>query len=477
MRNMRSGRVKQLVRKDGPLVAMCDDATIAAAAQSMSDRNVGSVLVFDAAGKFGGIVTERDILKKVAAKGLDAARLRLADILTSDVVTCTMESAISTVEELMHWHKIRHIPVIEDGRPVAILSSRDIIAYQISRSKDMKLAAEQIARMSIELKSSNFDQLASWAVKEVTGLFSSQSAVLWVEPDEEAANSGGFMAQWGCHCRVENISAQVAACQAGYGPAFVPIQAHSDCQTIRQCTHALVVPLKISACTESAKPGMHMKCGFVCVCGLERRGLEDDEVVLYKASLLSEILSAGLTNAHLYREYSEARNQSLTDLLTGLGTRRLLEAEMDNEYIRAKRYGHPFCIAVMDIDKFKLINDTEGHAAGDEALKRVARVVQKTRRATDIAVRYGGDELVLLMPETDKAHGMMVAERLRAMVEEGSGNGGGSRVTISCGLAEWASENDGLPMDVFQRADNALYQAKQSGRNRVCAASPEAVGV
>ena len=475
MRNLHSGKVKQLVRKGGPLVAMCDDATIAAAAQSMSDRNVGSVLVYNAAGQFGGIVTERDILKKVAAKGLDAARLRLADILTSDVISCTMESAISTVEELMHWHKIRHIPVIEDGKPVAILSSRDVIAYQISRSKDMKLAAEQIARMSIELKSSNFDQLASWAVKEVAGLFSSRSAVLWVEPDEEAVNSSGFMAQWGCRCREEDISGQIAACQAGYGPAFVPIQSHSDCQATRQCVHALVMPLKISACTDSAKPGVHVKCGFVCVCGLERSGLEDDEVILYKASLLSEILSASLTNAHLYREYSEARNQSLTDPLTGLGTRRLFETEMDNEYIRARRYGHPFCIAVMDIDKFKLINDGAGHTTGDEVLKRVARVIQNTKRATDIAVRYGGDELVLLMLETDKAQGMMVAERLRALVEEESRNSDGPLVTISCGLAEWASENDGLPMEVFQRADSALYQAKQAGRNRVCAASPEPV--
>jgi diguanylate cyclase (GGDEF)-like protein len=238
-----------------------------------------------------------------------------------------------------------------------------------------------------------------------------------------------------------------------------------------------VIPLKISECACGPESGIRVKCGFLCVCGLARNGLEADEVTLYKASLLSEILGASLTNARLYQEYSEARKQTLTDPLTGLGTRRLLESELENEYCRAKRYGHPFCIAVMDIDKFKQINDGAGHTAGDEVLRRVAETIQRTKRATDIAVRYGGDEIVLLMPETDQAHGFMVAERLRALIDEESRSTEGPHITISCGIAEWSPAHDEQPVELFQRADAALYEAKKAGRNRVCIGNPEAATI
>jgi diguanylate cyclase (GGDEF)-like protein len=216
--------------------------------------------------------------------------------------------------------------------------------------------------------------------------------------------------------------------------------------------------------------------GFLCFCGLQRNGLETDEVTLYKASLLSEILSASLTNARLYHEYSQAKNQSLTDPLTGLGTRRLFESEARNEHARASRYSRPFCILVMDIDKFKLINDSLGHAAGDDALRRVANTVQRTKRTTDIAVRYGGDEIVLLMPETEQAQGTLVAERLRKTIEEESKQTS-TAITVSIGLAEWMPDHQEQPKDVFMRADAALYAAKKGGRNMVCVSSPDTIGV
>jgi diguanylate cyclase (GGDEF)-like protein len=474
MNSLQSGKVGRLVNKGGLLVTMNLDSTIAAAAQVMSDRNIGCVLVVDDDGQCCGIVTERDVVKKVAARGLDAQNVMVKDILTSDIVSCTMESAISTVEELMHWHKIRHIPVIEDGQPVAILSSRDVIAYQISRSRDMKQAAEQIARMSIELKSGDFTELSAWAVNEAAKLFCAASAVLWIEPDEEQAGATGFVSRSGCQCTESDIFSQIASCRDSHGPSFAPLTQPWHCHGTGTSSHALVIPLRMSDCAKEGVPGVRVKNGFLCFCGLQRNGLETDEVTLYKASLLSEILSASLTNARLYHEYSQARNQSLTDPLTGLGTRRLFESEIRNEHARASRYGRPFCIFVMDIDKFKLINDNLGHAAGDDALRRVANTVQRTKRTTDIAVRYGGDEIVLLMPETEQAHGVMVAERLRKTVEEESKQTSPA-ITISIGLAEWTPDSKEEPKDVFMRADTALYAAKKNGRNMVCISSPQNV--
>jgi diguanylate cyclase (GGDEF)-like protein len=476
MNSLQSGKVARLVKTGGVLAVMTEDSTIAAAAQMMSERNIGSLLVVDAQGRFCGIVTERDVVKKVAAKGLDACTILLKDILTSEIISCTMESSISTVEELMHWHKIRHIPVIEDGQPVAILSSRDIIAHQISRSRDMKLAAEQIARMSIELKSDDFNELSTWAVTEAAKLFSASSAVLWIEPDEETGSQNGFVARSSCQCVETDLFSQIASCRENHGPSFVPLRQPWHCGGTGTSSHALVIPLRMSDCVKEGMPGVRIKSGFLCVCGMQRNGLEADEVTLYKASLLAEILSASLTNARLYHEYHEAKNQSLTDPLTGLGTRRLFESEVRNEFLRASRYGRPFCIIVMDIDKFKLINDGLGHAAGDDALRHVAQTVQKTKRSTDVAVRYGGDEIVVLMPETEQSQGAMVADRLRKTVEEESKHTGPA-ITISVGLAEWTPDRQEEPKDVFMRADAALYAAKKGGRNMVCISSPEAIAV
>lgn len=460
-----------MVNKMAVLATMDSGVTIAAAAQVMSERNIGSLLVVDEKGQCCGIVTERDVVNKVAAKGLDTQCVLLKDILTTEIVSCTMDTPISTVEELMHWHRIRHIPVVENGQPVAILSSRDVIAYQISRSRDMKLAAEQIARMSIELKSGDFDELAAWAVNEATKLFSAANAVLWIEPDDEEGCSG-FISRSSCQCTESDIFAQIASCKAAQGPSFAPLAQPWHCHGTATGSHALVIPLRMSDCAKTGMPGVKVRNGFLCFCGMQRNGLESDEVTLYKASLLSEILSASLTNARLYHEYSQARNQSLTDPLTGLGTRRLFESEARNEQARALRYGRPFCIMVMDIDKFKLINDNLGHAAGDDALRRVAATVQNTKRSTDVAVRYGGDEIVVLMPETDQAQGTMVAERLRKTIEEES-RVTSPAITISVGMAEWTPECHEEPSDVFMRADGALYAAKKGGRNMVCVSSPQ----
>jgi diguanylate cyclase (GGDEF)-like protein len=477
MNSFQSGKVGQLVKRGNVLATMPEEATIAAAARAMSERNIGCLLVLDAKGQFCGIVTERDVVKKVASKGLDPAAVQLKDILTSEIISCTMQSAISTVEELMHWHKIRHIPVIEDGHPIAILSSRDIIAYQISRSRDMKLAAEQIARMSIELKSSDFDELAKWAVTEAARLFCAASSVLWMEPDDDQNSASGAIARSNCQCRESDIFTQVASCRENHGPSFVPLPQPWHCHGTGTSTHALVIPLKMSDCAKAGNIGVRVRCGFLCLCGLQRNGIEADEVTLYKASLLAEILSASLTNARLYREYSQARSQSLTDPLTGLGTRRLFEQEFENEHARARRYSRPFCLVVIDIDKFKLINDGLGHAAGDEALRRIAYTVQRTKRTTDVAVRYGGDEIVLLMPETDQTQGYLVAERLRRTVEEESRDGAGPAITISLGLAEWTPDRGEMPKETFKRADAALYEAKRAGRNRVCIGNIDTVAV
>ena len=163
--------------------------------------------------------------------------------------------------------------------------------------------------------------------------------------------------------------------------------------------------------------------------------------------------------------------QATRDPLTGLNNRRLLMDRLFEEEQRAKRSSQPLCLMMMDLDKFKRVNDTYGHHAGDQVLKRFAQIARKAIRATDVIGRYGGEEFVVVLPNTNAKMGLEVAERLRKQVEEDIillEDGQELSATVSIGFAEMvASESSG---SMIERADVAMYKAKESGRNRIVSA-------
>jgi two-component system cell cycle response regulator len=161
---------------------------------------------------------------------------------------------------------------------------------------------------------------------------------------------------------------------------------------------------------------------------------------------------------------------AITDALTGLHNRRYMETHLATLAEQASSRGKPLALMILDIDFFKSINDTYGHDAGDDVLREFAVRIRKSIRGIDLACRYGGEEFVIVMPETDLTVAGMVAERLRRSIagETFAVNKGTKRidVTISIGLA--TLDHKGEPVaDVLKRADMALYQAKHDGRNRV----------
>jgi diguanylate cyclase (GGDEF)-like protein len=141
------------------------------------------------------------------------------------------------------------------------------------------------------------------------------------------------------------------------------------------------------------------------------------------------------------------------------------------EFFRAARYGRALAAIMMDIDHFKAINDSLGHAAGDVVLVQIADIMRECVRESDVIARYGGEEFVILLPETDRDGAMAIAERIRGMIEEASlatGNGEKVRITLSLGLAIMDEENIYPSLDkLLQQADMSLYSAKDTGRNRV----------
>lgn len=165
---------------------------------------------------------------------------------------------------------------------------------------------------------------------------------------------------------------------------------------------------------------------------------------------------------------------SLQDALTGLANRRRLQQVLDDEWARAQRSRSPVAFALLDLDHFKLLNDTRGHREGDRALQTIARyLADSLRRTSDLVARYGGEELAILLPDTDLAGALKVAEQLRTGIEKlaiphlAAPSG---CITASVGVAVLTPAPGQRLEELIEAADLALYRAKREGRNRVCAA-------
>jgi len=192
---------------------------------------------------------------------------------------------------------------------------------------------------------------------------------------------------------------------------------------------------------------------------MRRRRFSDEELALIESLLCALIYP--LRNALMYDSALQAAHR---DPLTGLSNRAALDAALHRDVELAHRHKTPFSVIVLDVDHFKSINDTHGHAVGDAAIRAIADCAARSLRSTDMIFRYGGEEFVVLLSNTDLTGALQVAERLRREVEN-------SRalplaMTASLGVASLRNQEPGT--ELLRRADQALYEAKRNGRNRVC---------
>ncbi|WP_292747207.1 GGDEF domain-containing protein, partial [Methylophaga sp. UBA3191] len=170
------------------------------------------------------------------------------------------------------------------------------------------------------------------------------------------------------------------------------------------------------------------------------------------------------TNAELESKIAEVQRLAETDTLTGVANRYRLEKTLELEVERAERFKQPLSIIALDIDDFKIVNDEFGHANGDMVLVQMSRLLKKNIREIDLLARWGGDEFMILLPNTGLEAAAHTAEKLRQLIVDAKLDKRAT-ITTSFGVAQLRQGESAMRLSI--RADNALYQSKDSGKNRI----------
>jgi two-component system, cell cycle response regulator len=247
--------------------------------------------------------------------------------------------------------------------------------------------------------------------------------------------------------------------EGGFG--FIPV----ILMTARQAA-GKVEGLELGADDYLVKPFDMLELGARVKSMLRLKALQD--------ALIEKNRELDRANKELARKREELLALSRTDPLTGLSNRRYFEERLAEEFARARRYRSPLALVMLDIDYFKRINDTFGHPFGDEVLRAVAQVTRARLREVDLLARYGGEELIALLPETGPADALIACERVREAIEalqldytSLDGTKRTVRCTASLGVASVPSPSLQTAEELLRAADECLYSAKGAGRNRV----------
>jgi len=210
---------------------------------------------------------------------------------------------------------------------------------------------------------------------------------------------------------------------------------------------------------------------FSQLCGLIRQRDHAVEQLEIQNRVLESLVSE--RTRELEDKNRQLERLATRDPLTGLYNRRYIEGKLDEETARARRYGPPLSVVVLDLDDFKKVNDTLGHAVGDEVLVAVASRLRQDVRQVDVVGRMGGEEFIVILPNTPATSAIVMGERIRSQVSQLDSvlkaDGSPLRMTISGGISQFRKD-DASPKEMLERADRVLYQAKREGKNRIVVA-------
>ncbi|HAU36924.1 MAG TPA: hypothetical protein DCX07_04320 [Phycisphaerales bacterium] len=390
--------------------------------------------------------------------GMESAKYAINHHLLDQYVGKPIEDLHEFASLVANLLKAFHLDLEERARTAELARTVEELRIANENIRAMQTAAEQVAMLSKNLKSLDFNEVMELVTSDVPKLFDAKWSVLCF-PDNDCPVVAKQRNH--CPCPEEQLAERIDNAENLQRGEVVMGEVPIFCAELEAESPDLIIPLRATSSSQARSDAEQQ--GFLCMCHLGEHTSGTDRLIRYKAELVREILGANLTNARLYQE---ARLQSRVDSLTGVNTRRVLEERLESEHDRSDRYGGTFCLTILDVDGFKSINDTFGHEAGDNILKALAAVLHGEARSTDLIARYGGDEFVILMPETALEDARKGAERIRALAQEIL-TPSGHALTISCGVAQWSGSAAEAASEVLRRADAALYVAKRGGRNQV----------
>ena len=403
--------------------------------------------------------------------GLESARYAINRHLLDQYV-CKPVEDVQQFSDIVAGEVERfHLRRTEALQADEIRQKADQLREANERLERMKDVAEQVAYFSRELRTLDIDEVLNLIRDNVPPLFGAKSAFLFV-PDRQ--NKLALWRERRFNCRapvpptldINKVMRQALMSRR----SAVAIRRESclgavqDIQVLEEASSdglaCVVIVFELSEELPPSDEHSTQLPAMLCLCGIEDTQNVSREILEYKALIVNDILRANIANALAHAETRRLANE---DSLTGAKTRRAFEKLLNAEWERYERYQSKFCVALMDVDGLKHINDTFGHAAGDELIQKMAETINQYSRRSDTVGRYGGDEFCLLMPEIDKDGAEKVIARLQNELREVRyrliGDG---QPTVSVGVA-CSSENES-PHTMLMAADAELYRQKKARR-------------
>jgi len=466
----------QYVKKD--LITTQHTKAVGYALNLMLTHNIRRIVVTDKSGEFCGLITQQDMIRHLE-DDFYRSTLKIWHIIGENhpLIYCGSEDTLSTAMQKMYKNQISAIPVIVDSRPEGIITERDILRVV---KEDYPLSAPVSGCMSRPVITAGLDDTVTFVVN----LMNSHNIRRVVVIDREGKAIGvlthrDLLRNLDCGY-TEFVERKLKHTKdiLNFLPEMVleVIDADEEQKIIWANEKALKrfgAEIINASITDLITPDKWSDLyNTLCKVGkVENLKVKHDEYI-YEISGFFLKPEADLCAGKIHfivRDITDEVKLYTTDPLTGLYNRRFFNEFLHKEIESCKRYGRRLSIAILDIDNFKYLNDTYGHVTGDNVLKSLAMTMLKNVRNADTVSRYGGEEFIIVMPETERGTAATVIDRLRERVsrERVATVGSGSiSITISAGVASYPEDADS-PIDIMIVADDRLYKAKREGKNRV----------
>ncbi len=497
--DMNSVRLQNIMKS--PIIAVPEETDISEAATLMVLNNLRRLLVVDATHNVVGIVTQTDIIKSLQADSFINLK-KVSDVMSEDIISVNPDDSLSKAISLMSKFRKSCVLVLQKNKPIGIITERNITKAIVNDSLN-KSAKEIMTPSSIAIKRDmNLYEASKLMDKnylrslpiidekgDAIGVITMTDIIknLRFEYIETLRNMmkerSRFLVESDDKFKtlieqsLEGVIIVQGVIIKFVNPTLLKFLGYNENEILNNEVFKFLYPESRELLSECFKK---MQQNEVISTPIELHMMQKNNEEIYMEAILTPIEYEGqssvimtvrdITDRKIYE--SELKRLIITDDLTGLYNQRFFLSEVIKEIERAKRHKRKLSLLFIDIDDFKRFNDSYGHWEGDFVLKKFAELIKKNVRDIDVTFRYGGEEFVILLPETSYKEAIEVAERIRAAVGKHvfhtySLDGIPTEVskTVSIGVTE-LKEDDNME-SFLKRADNAMFQAKMSGKNKV----------